>query len=478
MKRLIIYFLAAIFLLNSCDDYLNIIPKDKFIPTTLEDYENMLNDVECCSYGDYFTDLMTDNVFIPEPTPSGLWTKQKLSSKKIYIFDNECYPESDIDQMWSQSYRRMFYYNSVINDVLDAKGDLSRKKNVRAEALLFRAAEHLNLVNLYAKHYNPETAEEDPGVPLVLAADINEKHRRNTVKEVYDQIIADLNEAIPDLPERSLATTKFRGCKAGGYALLSRAYLFMSQYDKALENANAALNEYSTLVDMNQYMVISPGPFPYVPGAPLGWTNIPDGQYHPESIVARHFLRPFGLGMDVCASSDLTSLFDNNDMRWTLYYANGWPPAPPYNYWNTYGVKIYLRGDYYNNFLSTPEVYLIRAECNARKNKLQEALDDINLLRRNRIVPAAYSVLELSDFPNGDDVLRFVLNERRRELAFTGMRHIDLKRLNLDPRFSKEVRHTAEGHEYILLPNSPKYLRQIWPAASKFNPDWELNPTE
>ena len=249
----------------------------------------------------------------------------------------------------------------------------------------------------------------------------------------------------------------------------------MYKYDLALENANLAIREYGFLQDMNEYKVIIPGPFPGVPGAPLGWTNIPDGQYHPESIVSKHFLRPFGLGMDVCASKELAKLFQDEDIRWNLYYAKGWPPAPPFNYWNQHKTKIFLRGDFFNNFLSTPEQYLIRAECNARANGLQLALDDINELRKHRLPKSIFKEFTLAEYPTLDEVLSLVLDERRRELAFTGMRHIDLKRLNRDPRFKKEIKHNIEGKDYILKPNSNKYLRQIWPGSSKFNPDWILN---
>ena len=144
---------------------------------------------------------------------------------------------------------------------------------------------------------------------------------------------------------------------------------------------------------------------------------------------------------------------------------------------NRYNVKIFLRGEYYSNYLNVPEMYLVRAECLARENKMQDALDDVNKLRLNRITPAAYVAFTPADFDNDPEkVLRFVLEERRRELAFTGMRVIDLKRLNKEARFQKTVKHTAEGVEYELLPNSDQYLRQLWPNATIFNPDWPLNP--
>ncbi|MCD0490080.1 RagB/SusD family nutrient uptake outer membrane protein [Pedobacter sp. MC2016-14] len=474
-------YIAFVFLsLGSCKKFLDIVPKDKFIPSTVEDYENMLNYATVSTYGDYFEDLITDDAFLPEGQPGNLYTKQRLSARKIYTFNKDVYGEGDNDILWSEGYKRIFYFNTVANNIMKAQGSTeAEKRSIRAEALLGRALEHLMLVNVYGKHYDAATAGTDPGAPLVLEADISAKNSRNTVQEVYNQVIADAEEAVKDLPLKN-KISKFRACKAGGYAFLSRVYLFMGDYANALKNADLALGLQNELANMNGYNVIVPGPFPNdpnIPGAPLGWTNIPNAERHPESLVARTNLRPFGLGMDVCATPELTSLFSNNDRRWALYFANAWPPAPPFNYMDRYGVKIFLRGDYYNNCLAVPEVYLNRAECKARANNLSGALADINKLRLNRIVPAAYHEFTPADFNNDSErVLRFVLEERRRELVFTGMRVIDLKRLNKETRFQKTITHVAEGVTYTLTPNSPNYLRQIWPAASVFNPDWTLNP--
>lgn len=477
MKQLHLYIIISILTLSGCTKFLDIKPKDKFIPVTVADYENMLNSGTVVNFGDYFWDLMSDDAFLPEGEPGNLYTKQQLWGRQIYTFNPSPYEQGANDYLWSEGYKRIFYYNSIINNIMDAtEGTEANKKSVRAEAFLGRAMEHLQLVNVYAHHYDDATAATEPGVPVALIADINAKFTRNTVKEVYDQILSDANAAIADLPLKH-KLTKFRAGKAGGYALLARTYLFMGDYENALENADLALSLQSELANMNDYNIIIPGPFPNVPGAPLGWTDIPDGQLNPETIVARHFLRPFGLGMDVCASPELSALFTDDDKRWTLYYADGWPPAPPFNYMSRYGVKLFLRGDYYSNYLNVPEMYLIRSECLARDGQLADALADVNKLRLNRITPAAYQAFTPADFGNdAERVLRFVLEERRRELAFTGMRVIDLKRLNKETRFQKTIRHTAEGIEYELLPGSDKYLRQLWPSATAFNPDWPLNP--
>src|SRR5690606_6245826 len=175
MKAHIISVLAGIILFCGCDDFLDIQPKDKFNPTTVEDYENLLNSMEVVSYGDYQTDLLTDDAFLPEGEPGNLFSKQGLAGRRIYTFNKEVYSEGENDVLWSETYKRIFYFNTVINSIMEATGGAeSQKLSIRAEALVGRAAEFLLLVNAYAVHYDPATAGTDPGIPLVMRADISE----------------------------------------------------------------------------------------------------------------------------------------------------------------------------------------------------------------------------------------------------------------------------------------------------------------
>ena len=54
------------------------------------------------------------------------------------------------------------------------EGTNEEKNAIRGEALVNRALDYLYLVNGYAKHYNEATADNDPGVPLLLDADISQ----------------------------------------------------------------------------------------------------------------------------------------------------------------------------------------------------------------------------------------------------------------------------------------------------------------
>lgn len=70
------------------------------------------------------------------------------------------------------------------------------------------------------------------------------------------------------------------------------------------------------------------------------------------------------------------------------------------------------------------EMYLIRAEVNARKGNTQLALDDVNILRRRAGIPE-YTT---GDLTTEHDVNKVVEEERNLELAFEGHRRYDILR--------------------------------------------------
>jgi hypothetical protein len=122
------------------------------------------------------------------------------------------------------------------------------------------------------------------------------------------------------------------------------------------------------------------------------------------------------------------------DVRWSyivpdtsngqLQYKNGIP-------------KYYITKFSFQNgspTLSSPiifrlaEMYLNRAEAEAKAGHTQAALDDVDIIRKNR---GLQNSLYNDQLPNGKTALGIVLKERRIELAFEGQRTFDVYRNNL-----------------------------------------------
>ncbi|HSO77123.1 MAG TPA: RagB/SusD family nutrient uptake outer membrane protein, partial [Bacteroidales bacterium] len=96
---------------------------------------------------------------------------------------------------WRMYYRIIANANMIINNIDNATGAQTEKDLVKGQALVYRAWGHFNLVQLYGKRYVAGTANSQLGVPIMLTNNF-EGQARNTVEEVYEQVITDLDEAI------------------------------------------------------------------------------------------------------------------------------------------------------------------------------------------------------------------------------------------------------------------------------------------
>lgn len=442
-------------MLTGCNDYLDIKPKGEKIPTTVSDYETLLNYESVQKVSDTYPAYLTDDVFLPdvaEGTATPGLNSVDQSIRNLYLFKKEVFGDAQDDGFWFASYNRIYYYNTVIDNIMNADGsDEQQKLSIRAEALISRALEYLYLVNGYAKHYDVRTAESDPGVPLILDEDISKKNLvRASVKDVYAQFLSDLQTALPNLPVQAKGNA-FRASKAAGYGVLAKMYLYMGNYAEALKAANEVLEINNSLLDLKKYAVVKPQ-------SSIGRTNVPQDIDNPENIYIKFAPYVYGLSSKVFGSDELISLFSEDDMRLQIYFTKNFRNIPT----NKYVWAPYLRA---NLAVSSPEIYLIAAECEAREGSVERAMSLINKLRDNRIKNNTDIVAT-----DRNDALQKVLEERRRELAMSGMvRYIDLKRLNQGSQFAKTVTHITSEGTSTLEPNSPLYVLPIPAKVMRFN---------
>jgi len=109
---------------------------------------------------------------------------------------------------------------------------------------------------------------------------------------------------------------------------------------------------------------------------------------------------------------------------------------------------------------ATDEIYLIRAECYARKGQKNQAMDDLNTLLRNRWTSGTWTDLQAID---ANDALTKILAERRRELCFRSIRWTDLRRLNMEPQFATTLTKLLNNQLVNLPSNSLLYVFPIPP---------------
>ena len=126
-------------------------------------------------------DLMADDVYL-KPTNSGryLWARDY----------NQTAANGDMEGAWNSAYSAIKNANTVINADLPSSTIVDELKG---EAYAVRGLMHFELVKHFAKPYTVDPGAL--GVPIVTSFNQNAMPARNTLQEVYTQIIADLNQA-------------------------------------------------------------------------------------------------------------------------------------------------------------------------------------------------------------------------------------------------------------------------------------------
>lgn len=112
----------------------------------------------------YLTEFMTDDIEERARTSS----KDKNVYKNLYTWQRNLELDANGDNAnvnvsWELAYRLILICNYVMENIDDAIGEENEKDFVRGEAYFVRARSYFELVNLYAKHYDVETAGHGTG---------------------------------------------------------------------------------------------------------------------------------------------------------------------------------------------------------------------------------------------------------------------------------------------------------------------------
>lgn len=437
-KIYLLLFVLIITSLSCKKDWLSV-KRDKalIVPTTLADMRLLLNSYFDMGPGFRGTaELSADDYYVTTTT----WLAFiNPIEKDAYIWSNDVFKTTTNLADWNKSYYQVLTSNVILEGIKKISRTSENQKewdDIKGAALFIRANAFWNLAQLFAKPYDAATATSDLGIPLRLESDINLPTVRSTVKETYDQIIMDLEEAVNLsilIPANKTAISK-----PAVYALLARVYLSMREYAKAFTNSDLCLQNFNTLLNFNTLNGASTYPIPLFNNEIILMSEV-DPTYS-SFRFANGLIDP-----------NFIATYDTNDLRKTLYFRD--------NGNGTFG----FRGNFSGQFtlfmgISTNEMYLIRAECNARADRTTEALQDLNTLLASRFKTNTYVPYSA---PNATAALNIILMERRKELLRRALRWTDLRRLNKEPAHAITVTRTVNGQTYTLQPNDPKYVLPI-----------------
>ncbi|MDH5825339.1 RagB/SusD family nutrient uptake outer membrane protein [Sphingobacterium faecium] len=159
---------------------------------------------------------------------------------KYYLFDLN--KDNTPSSLWYQPYRVLRNTNGVLAYVAGLpQEDLSDElKDIKGQALSLRAMAHFDLVKVFGAPYTEDNGAS-LGIPIEIEKHIStNKPVRNTVKEVYVQIVEDLENAVKLL---SAAKKNGKINKFAASQLLARAYLYMGENQKALTQASQLIQD-------------------------------------------------------------------------------------------------------------------------------------------------------------------------------------------------------------------------------------------
>lgn len=453
MKKNKIHYILVLFLVfGSCREYVEVEPVGNSRELIYDtDYRRLANNYTTFEYGWSYPLVSCDDTYF------NIGVQNAVSDiiGRIYTWPDFFFEEGLQDADWSNCYLAIYNSNVITDGVMDSKGGTeTEKKETMAMAKVHRAFAYLSLVNCYAPHYSV-TSLTKKAVPLLLTSDLFTPLNRATVGEVYTQIVKDLTEALPYLPE--LPEFNVLPSQVSAYALLARTYLFMAAYDKALTNAQKALELQSTLIDFNAY---ASDPYSY-----------PVLEENPEVILNKKATYAY---YGAPLSDGLLALVVENDLRKDVYLTSGDNYITSNNFGFgdmddfTFGLNFYSYTNGVNIGPSVPEMLLIKAECQARLNDGDGAIATINSLRAKRFDSTSdYEVV----LGIGESALDYVLRERRIELMGRGFRWFDMKRFNLEIVREITVERVLGDKTYTLEPNSEGYVYPIFQDYITLNPE-------
>ncbi|MBK0378447.1 RagB/SusD family nutrient uptake outer membrane protein [Mucilaginibacter segetis] len=485
MKKLSYILLLTIGLVSCKKEALNLVPQTSLSSASFFKNAAEFNQALVGAYtnlrgiafmGFYMDEMRSDNTFFTiYSADRGTSTSAEAFAEFIDNSTTSQEPNSPGNR-YGNDYSGISKVNTVLSRLESSSLAQADKDQISGEAYFLRAFYYYDLV----QHYG--------GVPLQLeeVADVDGAFLpRNSVAEVYDQIITDLNAAVPLLPVAK--TFPQTGRATQGAAKMLLAYAYMSKPEKEYAKAEAALVD---ITKMN-YTLLSDYASVFDPANKNNQESIFEVQYksgndgqqsdfiwrfipkttNTEAILGLHGTNARGSlssgGWNV-PTQEMVDSYETGDLRLpaSIGVAEGtvnnevltttavkspvdYTPAPGLSYY--YFIKKYLHPPYqveYNTDDNFPVfrysgALLLLAECLIDENKNAEALPYLNRVRQRAGLPALSQATKLN-----------VANEMRHELAFENHRWTDLIRngMAIDVITAKGERLKAKYG--FLLPNT------------------------
>lgn len=439
---------AALFNATGCKkEFLEVVPKGQAIAINTSDYENILN-------ANYITSQFTANVYLGDemaalqPSFNNMPGEPGQRVRRLFQYEDRVYNADQLPTEITDAdnyIRKLYLFNKVINEVMEAKGGTeSQKLSILAEARAGRAICNFMFLSDFTKPYNQTTAATDLGIPNLTVADVTQKDfKRGTLQQAYDLILSDLKSSLPNL---GILTHRRKISRLAAEFYLARVYMAMNNYPEAKLHVDAAFDEVpKSVIPMALYdytVVLNPdnqnAPGTWFPDFGFGLVGEPLAPNNSQTIynVTSTWFN-FNSVDAMVFSPQTAGLYAATDRRLSLYAT--------YSLLTDEDYPLSMRRRTTGLFTgvdvgpSLADLYLMRAECYARANNLSVAVSDLQILRTKRI-PGSAAQVPTAVASDQQALVRFILDERIREFAISGLRWLDMRRLSQDPVYSNHIK--------------------------------------
>ena len=344
--------------------------------------------------------------------------------------------------------------------------DSTLKATIKAECLFLRAFAHFELYRFFSNSSNAT----DLAMPYVVTPSLVAKLPRITVKEYFEKLVKDIQDASVSIPKATLTTgDRNRANDIALAGLIARVALYIKDYPTAIAATTAYINAFpvstrTTFPSIWNPTISSTESAWILPGYSLG--SLFRASNNTNIIGTITWIQ----------SEKLRTTFDSaNDIRYNnyfLYSASLRTANRPYRLIKKFegtGSNTTTDNVLPVKVFRTAEMLLIRAEAYAESGDLVKAANDLNLLRSNRILNYTNII-----FTDKNDAINQIMNERFKELCFEGHRMFDLKRRSL-PVIRNDNDLPSPGIAKTLPAGNFRFVLPIYLTEILANPNIKQN---
>lgn len=377
----------------------------------------------------------------------------------IQVFNRQTdFFNSDIGSLYNDHYRSIFRANDVLENVGRLSLSQSEADRFEGEAKFIRAISHFELVRLFAQPYGYTPNNSHLGIVIKTSTEIAPLSR-NTVAEVYEQIIVDLKDAEAKLPETN-------GVYATAYAAkayLAKVYFQMNDFENASLYASEVTAEFSFVEDdINARFTKVLSPETVFGTVSMSINDVRSGLFRD------HYRSINPDPEDPDNTEAIGSPFFRSSIEYYTFMRSNpadlrasWVAEKTYSNGNAYVFTKFDSVWFSVSLASVTEMKLIAAESNAEQGvNLTAAINHINDIKTRA------NVAPLSTGASAAAIIAEARIERRKEFGGEGNRLHELRRI-------------GTLGEDVLIRNSPWDCNGMvlqFPASERSIQGFVLNP--